>query len=176
MKKKYVTHVALILVIATSGLSSLGLAACGSNDDVGSSNELPDATPETAPSESASTNDPPGDAARDDAEPPVDAEELFPDVLAVEATPDGGGAWTFSVTLSSPYDSPERYADAWRVIGPDGAVYGERILAHDHAGEQPFTRSQSGIAIPGGVTEVVVEGRDQISGWGGATVTYTIPR
>ena len=63
-----------------------------------------------------------------------------------------GDTWTISATLSSPYDTPERYADAWRVVGPDGTVYGERILVHDHAGEQPFTRSESGIAIPAGVT------------------------
>lgn len=102
-------------------------------------------------------------------------EELYPDVVDVSAEQAGDGTWTFSVTLSSPYDSPERYADAWRVVGPDGEVYGERILLHDHAGEQPFTRSQSGIEIPEGVTEVTVEGRDQISGWGGETMAYQLP-
>ncbi len=102
-------------------------------------------------------------------------EELYPDVLDVSAEQAADGSWTFSVTLSSPYDSPERYADAWRVVGPDGEVYGERILLHDHANEQPFTRSQSGIAIPDGVTEVTVEGRDQISGWGGQTMSFRLP-
>jgi hypothetical protein len=104
-----------------------------------------------------------------------DSQELYPDVLDVSAEQSGDGSWTFSVTLSSPYDSPERYADAWRVVGPDGEVYGERILLHDHADEQPFTRSQSGIAIPDGITEVTVEGRDQISGWGGQTVSFALP-
>lgn len=107
---------------------------------------------------------------------PADSEILFPDVVEVTSVQDDDGTWTFSVTLSSPYDSPERYADAWRVLGPDGEVYGERILLHDHAGEQPFTRSQSGIEIPDGVTEVTVEGRDQISGWGGRTVTHLLRR
>lgn len=102
--------------------------------------------------------------------------ELFPDIVAVEARQADDGTWDFDVTVSSPYDSPERYADAWRVVGPDGSVYGERILLHDHATEQPFTRSQSGIVIPDGVTEVVVEGRDQVSGWGGATITFTVPQ
>lgn len=106
----------------------------------------------------------------------ADAEELYPDVVGVEAAHDGDGSWTFHVTLSSPYDSPERYADAWRVVGPDGEVYGERILLHDHATEQPFTRSQSGIEIPSDVTAVTVEGRDQVSGWGGATMDVTLER
>lgn len=104
------------------------------------------------------------------------ADELYPDVIAVEATREYGGTWKFDVTLSSPYDSPARYADAWRVRSVDGAAeYGVRILTHDHASEQPFTRSQSGIAIPPDVRTVVVEGRDQQSGWGGATVTFELP-
>lgn len=101
-------------------------------------------------------------------------EDLFPDVIAAEATQDDDGTWTFAVTISSPYDSPDRYADAWRVEGPDGEVYDVRELAHDHASEQPFTRSKSGIEIPAEVTEVTVMGRDQQSGWGGETVTVTL--
>lgn len=111
-----------------------------------------------------------GDPDPEGSAPAGEAEELFPDVIDVDARQDGDGTWTFAVTLSSPYDSAERYADAWRVLGPDGEVYGIRELTHDHAGEQPFTRSQSGIEIPPGVDRVVVEGRDQLSGWGGATV------
>jgi hypothetical protein len=105
-----------------------------------------------------------------------DEAELFPDVVAVTSTRADDGSWTFSVTLSSPYDTPQRYADAWRVVGPDGEVYGVRELAHDHQAEQPFTRSQSGIAIPAAVVEVVVEGRDQVSGWGGQTLTHRLER
>jgi hypothetical protein len=48
--------------------------------------------------------------------------------------------------------------------------FGVRILTHDHANEQPFTRSQSGIEIPADVSSVIVEGRDRVSGWGGTTV------
>lgn len=102
--------------------------------------------------------------------------ELFPDVIGATAERGADGLWTFSATLSSPYDTPKRYADAWRVLGPDGEVYGIRELAHDHANEQPFTRSQSGIEIPEDVTVVTVEGRDQISGWGGATVEVELER
>ena len=103
-------------------------------------------------------------------------EELFPDVLAAEATQAGDGTWNFNATLSSPYDSPERYADAWRILGPDGTQYGIRVLVHDHASEQPFTRSVGGIEIPDDVTTVTIEGRDQVSGWGGDTVDVELLR
>ena len=87
--------------------------------------------------------------------------DLYPDVLAVELIETGGGAYLVSVTMSSPYDTPSRYADAWRVLAPDGTVLGVRVLAHDHQFEQPFTRSLSGVIIPADITEVIVEGRDQ---------------
>jgi hypothetical protein len=101
------------------------------------------------------------------------AEQRFPDVVAAVATQTDAG-WDFDVTVSSPYDTPERYADAWRVVGPDGVVLGVRELAHDHAGEQPFTRSLRGVQIPAGVDRVVVEGRDRANGWGGATVVVVL--
>jgi hypothetical protein len=102
-------------------------------------------------------------------------EQRYPDVVdvTVERTED---AFSFTVTISSAYDSPERYADGWRVVGPDGTVYGEHTLAHDHAGEQPFTRTQTGVQIPAGVSEVTVEARDQRYGYGGTTVTVPLPR
>jgi len=106
----------------------------------------------------------------------VAVEELYPDVVDAAATLEANGTWTFVATLSSPYDSPDRYADAWRVVGPDGTVYGIRELTHDHANEQPFTRNQSGIEIPDDVDTVTVEGRDQLSGWGGATVDVELVR
>lgn len=102
--------------------------------------------------------------------------ELFPDVLSATATMAADGTWDISATLSSPYDSPERYADAWRVIGTDGTVYGVRELTHDHAAEQPFTRSLDGVTIPDDEEHVTIEGRDQISGWGGQTATIPLER
>jgi hypothetical protein len=99
-----------------------------------------------------------------------DGDGLFPDVVGVAAKQAADGSWTFDVTLSSPYDSPDRYADAWRVLGPDGTELGIRELLHGHANEQPFTRSLSGVTIPAGVTVVTVEGKDQFNGWGGEAV------
>ena len=77
---------------------------------------------------------------------------------------------------SSPYDSPERYADGWRVLDEDGTVLAEHELGHDHANEQPFTRSRGPFEIPANVNEVTVEGHDQEHGYGGKTVTIEVPR
>lgn len=102
------------------------------------------------------------------------AEQMYPDIVDV-AVEREGDTYSFSVTVSSPYDTPERYADGWRLTGPDGTVYGEHTLAHDHADEQPFTRTQSGVEIPDEVDEVTVEGRDSEHGYGGTTVTVPLP-
>ena len=102
-------------------------------------------------------------------------EQQFPDILDVVVTPQGD-TFRFDVTVSSPYDTPERYADAWRVVAPDGTELGVRELTHDHAAEQPFTRSLTDVVIPPDVTEVTVEGRDLVNGWGGGTSTVTIER
>ncbi len=97
--------------------------------------------------------------------------EMYPDILEVQVTREDEQTASFAVTVSSPYDSPERYADGWRVLDQDGEVLGEHTLGHDHASEQPFTRTQSDVNIPSGTTEVTIEGRDQVSGYGGETVT-----
>lgn len=98
-------------------------------------------------------------------------EQRYPDIVGVEVERLDDRSASFSVTVSSPYDTPERYADGWRVLDQDGNVLGEHTLAHDHAAEQPFTRTQSDVSIPEGTTELTIEGRDQANGYGGETVT-----
>lgn len=109
-------------------------------------------------------------------EPPVgdDSGQQFPDVIDATVESDDS-TLTFRVTISSPYDSPERYADGWRIMGEDGTVYGAHTLLHDHANEQPFTRTQTGVRIPEDARQVIVEGRDSEHGYGGATTTVTLP-
>jgi hypothetical protein len=101
------------------------------------------------------------------------SDQRFPDIVDVVVT---GTAPTFSfeVTVSSPYDTAERYADAFRVRDADGTVYGVTELTHDHASEQPFTRSLPDVTLPAGITSVVVEGRDRTNGWGGGTRTVDL--
>ncbi|TFH13031.1 MAG: hypothetical protein E4H05_11585 [Acidimicrobiales bacterium] len=137
--------IAFVLVGATA------IAACG-DDDAASGPEPPSTSTSVATS---------GD------------EQQFPDILDVAITPQGD-TFRFDVTISSPYDTPERYADAWRIVAPDGTELGVRELTHDHAAEQPFTRSLTGVVIPGDVTTVTVEGRDLLNGWGGTTLMVTI--
>ena len=79
-----------------------------------------------------------------------------------------GGAqerWNVSVTLRHADTGWEHYADAWRVISKDGAVFGTRTLLHPHETEQPFTRSLSGVDIPKAVTVVFIEAHDKVHGW-----------
>lgn len=72
------------------------------------------------------------------------SDQRFPDIVGAEVTEDASGTYTFAITVSSPYDTARRYADGWRIIGPDGQVYGEHMLTHDHASEQSFTRPNPG--------------------------------
>lgn len=144
--------VALVIVMVA--------AACG-GDDGGS-----DASPPQAPASATAT---------DDGQMVVVAGDAFPDVVAAEIAPSGDGLWTVRATISSPYDSPERYANAWRVLDGDGNVLGVRELAHDHASEQPFTRSLAGVEIAADVPTVTIEGRDQANGWGGTTFELDVP-
>ena len=140
-----------------AGSIALLAAACGS-----SSTTTDDPTLSVAPSSVAPSSIAVG-------------EQRFPDVIDVVATPADDG-WDFDVTMSSPYDSAERYADAWRVVGPDGAVLGVRELLHDHADEQPFTRSLRGVEIPSELDVVVVEARDSSNGWGGQAMDISLDR
>jgi len=101
--------------------------------------------------------------------------QRFPDVLAARVRASGADTFNFDVTVSSPYDSPQRYADAFRVMGADGSVYGERKLLHDHAGEQPFTRDLYGVTVPRGVSMVTIQARDLRFGYGGKTIGVELP-
>ncbi len=151
----------------------LCLAACTDN---GTDDQTSESSTSSAPAVDADTSEPAVDG--DDeasAEAATAQNDRFPSVIGATAAPDGDGTWRFDVTISSPYDSPERYADAWRVLGPDGVEYGIRVLTHDHASEQPFTRSQGGIAIPSTVQVVTIEGRDLTNGWGGPTYELSLP-
>lgn len=89
----------------------------------------------------------------------------MPVVEAVDATK-GGDGWTFAVTVRHADEGWEHYADAWTVFALDGTELGTRELLHPHETEQPFTRSQSGIAIPEGTERVIVRAHDSVHGWG----------
>jgi hypothetical protein len=99
------------------------------------------------------------------------------DVMYVKAMQAADGTWAFYVTVSHPDTGWEDYADGWDVLTPDGTVLKPnpespftRLLLHPHVNEQPFTRSQRGIVVPEGVTEVRVRAHDLVDGYGGREV------
>lgn len=103
------------------------------------------------------------------------------DVEFVRATLGASGSWTFDVTVRHPDTGWEDYADGWDVVLPDGTVLKPdstspftRLLTHPHEDEQPFTRSQGGIAIPDGVEQVTVRAHDLVEGWGGAEIVVEL--
>jgi hypothetical protein len=103
------------------------------------------------------------------------SQQIHPDVVSAVVELEADGTYRFEVTISSPYDTPERYADAWRVLSPDGTQLAIRELLHDHADEQPFTRDLSGVEIPDDISVVTIQGRDLVNGWGGDTVEVNLP-
>jgi hypothetical protein len=97
------------------------------------------------------------------------------DVVAAKVKPASGGTFDFDVTVSSLYDTPQRYADAFRVTTVDGKLLGERILLHDHQDEQPFTRDLHSVKIPTGIKKVLIQARDQKHGYGGKQIEVSLP-
>jgi hypothetical protein len=105
------------------------------------------------------------------------------DVTHVRAVQVEDGTWTFHVTVEHPDTGWEDYADGWDVVTPDGTVLKPnpddpftRLLLHPHENEQPFTRSQSGIKIPEGVTEVRVRAHDIVDGFGGEEIVVDLTK
>ena len=86
------------------------------------------------------------------------------EVVAVEME-QAGASWTIRVTLRHADAGWDHYADAWRLVDASGKVLGTRVLHHPHVNEQPFTRSLSGVQIPGKLTKVYVEAHDKVHGW-----------
>ena len=153
----------MTLLLSLSMVVAVILAGCSTGAE--SSGDADQGTPAATTAESAPTADP--------LETPSD--ERYPDVLDAQLTAQTEDTYTIAVTISSPYDSPDQYADGWRVLTPEGEELGSHTLGHDHASEQPFTRTQSDLQIPSHVTQVIVEGRDTQNGYGGETATVEVP-
>jgi len=104
--------------------------------------------------------------------PPAFADDpVIEKISAVQS----GGTWRFDVTLSHPDTGWDDYADGWRVLDMQGNELGIRVLHHPHVNEQPFTRSLSGVQIPGSATQVQIQARSNVDGWGAETVLFTLP-
>ncbi|MEO6989924.1 MAG: hypothetical protein ABI346_00125 [Candidatus Baltobacteraceae bacterium] len=74
------------------------------------------------------------------------------------------GAYAFEVTIASNDRGPHHYADWWEVVSADGTLLYRRILLHDHADEQPFTRDGGPVPVDG-MTPVTVRAHVHPSGY-----------
>lgn len=83
--------------------------------------------------------------------------------------------YTVNATVSSADTGWDKYADAWEVRDEQGRVLGERILAHPHETEQPFTRSLSRVQIPEEVLELTIVARDSVLGFCGEVFILEVP-
>ena len=97
------------------------------------------------------------------------------DVLFVKLTKLAGGVYRFDVTVAHGDTGWEHYADNWQVLDLEGNVLGERILAHPHEREQPFTRSTT-MEIPAGLARVRVRAHDKVHEFGGREAVIEIDR
>lgn len=97
-----------------------------------------------------------------------------PKVVAATAM-QTGETWSFDVSLSHPDTGWEHYADAWQIETAVGTVLGIRELAHPHVEEQPFTRSLSGVRLPGGLYEVLIRPRCIVDGWAEEAFVLRLP-
>lgn len=87
-------------------------------------------------------------------------------VVNATAVNQGAGTFTISATVLSADTGWDKYADLW-TVSVDGVVIGERVLAHPHETEQPFTRSVSGVVVPEGATVLSIAAQDSVSGFCG---------
>jgi len=97
--------------------------------------------------------------------PPQPVQEAAPEAVPVAnetlsritAVTSSGEAnrYQFSVTLQSPDQGCNAYADWWEVVDESGKLLYRRILAHSHVNEQPFTRSGGPVAIAPDQTVII---------------------
>ncbi|MGI9382223.1 MAG: hypothetical protein ACR2PO_03645 [Methyloligellaceae bacterium] len=98
------------------------------------------------------------------------------DVVDVKINKQGGGTYSFDVSVRHGDTGWKHYANKWDVVAPDGTVLGTRELLHPHENEQPFTRSLSGVKIPDGIEKVTLRAHDSVHAYGGAEKTVDVPR
>jgi hypothetical protein len=94
----------------------------------------------------------------------------YAQVVNVKAVERKDARWCFYTSVRHDDQGWGHYADGWEVADLEGNKLGERLLAHPHDNEQPFTRSQCGINIPSDLTQVVVRAKCNKHGFGGKPI------
>ncbi len=137
----------------------------------------PTATVTTVPPTATFTPLPPIPTSTPVPETPADSYNSdldYAQVIFVEARQGDDGLWQFDTTVRHNDEGWDHYADAWQVVDSAGNILAERILAHPHDNEQPFTRSQSNIGIPPDVRTVTVRAKCNVHGFGGQEVVIDL--
>jgi len=164
---------ALLLV----GATIVAISACGSDgsDEVAPPEESTSLLATTEAPAKTSTSEPSASAAASTtsmgASQNVGCADVVGGMLA-----SNGDLFTVSATVSSADTGWDKYADSWEVRTTDGTVLGERILTHPHVDEQPFTRSLTGVSIPGDVDTVLLVAHDSVSGFCGVEFALDVVR
>ena len=86
-------------------------------------------------------------------------------ILAADLHNSEGNSWSVNVTLKHNDTGWKHYADNWRIVDSKEKVLGNRVLAHPHVTEQPFTRGLSNVEIPKDITTIYIEAHDKVHGW-----------
>jgi hypothetical protein len=97
----------------------------------------------------------------------------FAQVVFVKASQSSSGSWCFDATVEHNDNGWEHYADGWEVVSANNQQVAFRELLHPHDNEQPFTRSQCGIALPDNAV-VTVRAKCNVHGYGGASVVVDL--
>jgi len=83
------------------------------------------------------------------------------------------GRYTLEVTIRSNDTGCEHYANWWEVVDEHGVLVYRRVLLHDHADEQPFTRDGGPVAIEAGQV-VTVRAHVNASGYSPAAMRGSV--
>lgn len=97
------------------------------------------------------------------------------DVVGVDVRKESTGTYRFDVAVKHADEGWGHYADAWEILGSDGAIIAVRVLAHPHVNEQPFTRTLGGVKIPEGIDLVTIRAKDSVHGYGGKEMSVVLP-
>lgn len=100
----------------------------------------------------------------------------YAQVVGAEARQTADGSWSFTVTVRHNDQGWDHYADLWVVVDPGtGEVLAERVLAHPHEQEQPFTRSLGRVFLPEGLEYVEIRAKCNRHGFKGARLRLDLP-
>jgi len=100
----------------------------------------------------------------------------YAQVKRVTATQKPNGSWCFSTTVSHNDAGWEHYADGWQVTDLQGNELGNRLLAHPHNNEQPFTRRLCDISIPENIDKIIIRAKCNVHDYGGKVVLVDLSR